>query len=125
MPSITATIESRDFGYVLLCAVGMALQVVLHGARFAGTQRGVFARLQDTATDKKLLAAMLKEHKEATGEEQLSAQGYPDMGHGRIADLLPYVRGRAPARARAPAAPPHSRDTSHARLSTKRGRPSG
>ncbi len=92
MPSLSAAIDAPEFGYVLLAAVGMALQVVLHGARFAGLQRGCFKNLAETAVDKKAYSAMLKEHKEATGEDTLNPQGYPDMGQGRIADLLPYVR---------------------------------
>lgn len=34
--------------------------------------------------------ALLEDHKKATGESKFPRGGYPDMGNGRLAALLPY-----------------------------------
>ena len=35
--------------------------------------------------------ALAEEHKKATGSDKLARGGYPDMGHGKYADALPYA----------------------------------
>ena len=91
MSGLLNNIASPAFGYVLLTATGIALQVVVHGFRFPGSARGsVFALDRETTPDKKRFDALVEDHKRATGESSLPKEGYPDMGAGRFSDLLSY-----------------------------------
>ena len=101
MSSIAANIASPAFGYVVLAAAGISLQVLIHGFRFPGGTRGaVFGKnFHDEHKSNPAYTQLLEEHKKATGEERLPRGGYPDMGTGRFAALLPYDKWLAFANA--------------------------
>ena len=87
MANIAANIASPQFGAVMLATLGIGLQVIAHGFRFPGMLRGsVFAHDKSSPA----YTQLLEEHKKATGEDKLPSNGYPDMGTGRYAQLLPY-----------------------------------
>jgi hypothetical protein len=90
MANIAANIASPQFGAVVLATLGIGFQVLVHGFRFPGIGRGsVFGKgFHDKANP--AYTNLLEEHKKATGEDKLPTNGYPDMGTGRYAQLLPY-----------------------------------
>jgi hypothetical protein len=87
-----ASIAAPAFGYVILATSAIALQVVIHGFRFPGAARGaVFGKtFHVSQKGSPAYEALLEAHKKATGEDRLPQGGYPDMGTGRFAALLPY-----------------------------------
>jgi len=82
------------------CAQAIGLQVVLHGFRFVGSaRRAAFDPAEMKKRDPAAYAALLEEHKRATGQDKLAGGGYPDMGTGRYAALLGYDKWLAFANA--------------------------
>ena len=101
MASIAANVASPAFGFVVLAAAGISLQVLVHGFRFPGNARNtVFGKtFHEENKSKREYTQLLEEHKKATGEDRLPRGGYPDMGAGRFAALLPYDKWLAFANA--------------------------
>ena len=87
MANIAANIASPHFGAVVLATLGIGFQVIVQGFRYPGLLRGSIF-VHDKASPS--YTQLLEEHKKATGEEKLPSNGYPDMGTGRYAQLLPY-----------------------------------
>jgi hypothetical protein len=74
--------------YAVLAAAAIAAQVVVVGFRYVGAARSkVFGK---DFFGKAKAANLLEEHKKASGSDKLPRGGYPDMGNGRFAALLPY-----------------------------------
>eukprot|EP00128_Syssomonas_multiformis_P014056 Colp12_sorted_trinity150504_noHs@32525 len=76
----------HDFSWVLLAGSVIGFQVIIQGAHAGRARTRVFSKLFMNSDKMKTIQA---EHKKAFNEN-VSAQGYPDMGNGRYADLLPY-----------------------------------
>ena len=100
MASIAANIASPAFGLVMLATTGIGFQVILHGFRFPGAaRRAAFgASFAEDNKNKKAYKDLLEDHKRATGEDRIPQGGYPDMGSGRFAELLPYDKCAASPR---------------------------
>ena len=82
--------ESLDaeYGWVALVLVIICAQVLLHGIPIGGLRRKLFG------ADSKMrkspeFKALEEDHKKAFGGA-IDKNGYPDMGNGRLSDLLEY-----------------------------------
>ena len=73
---------SNTYGYVLLAAVIISLEIILIGFFVAGSARSVF-------TEEFMKQHFGTIHKEATGEDIVKG-GAPDMGSGRYSEKLSY-----------------------------------
>ena len=80
--TLTATLPDT-FGYVLLAAVLLALEVLVIGFAFPGKVRG------QVFTEEFLKNNFGEQHKEATGED-IPKGGYPDSGSGLYSQKLTY-----------------------------------
>ena len=80
----TLTVTLPDtYGYVLIVAVVIALEVLLIGFAFPGKIRG------EVFTEEYLKNNFGQQHKEATGQE-IAKGGYPDSGCGIYSQKLSY-----------------------------------
>eukprot|EP00746_Dinoflagellata_sp_MGD_P007249 gnl/MRDRNA2_/MRDRNA2_114312_c0_seq1.p1 gnl/MRDRNA2_/MRDRNA2_114312_c0~~gnl/MRDRNA2_/MRDRNA2_114312_c0_seq1.p1 ORF type:complete len:183 (-),score=37.22 gnl/MRDRNA2_/MRDRNA2_114312_c0_seq1:34-582(-) len=80
---------SGDFGYVMIAAGVISVQAVFMGGGIMALRKQFFASPEFKDALEK--SGMLDEHKKAFPEQPTGPLlGYPDMGHGRYAALLPY-----------------------------------
>lgn len=88
MSSVQLTV-STDFGYVMVSAAVIALESVVIGGGVMGLRKELFAGEE---FEKRMEASgLMDEHKKAFPEQPKGPLlGYPDMGSGRYAALLPY-----------------------------------
>eukprot|EP00416_Gambierdiscus_australes_P041331 CAMPEP_0171093980 /NCGR_PEP_ID=MMETSP0766_2-20121228/39431_1 /TAXON_ID=439317 /ORGANISM="Gambierdiscus australes, Strain CAWD 149" /LENGTH=177 /DNA_ID=CAMNT_0011552499 /DNA_START=98 /DNA_END=631 /DNA_ORIENTATION=+ len=81
---------SSDFGYVMVSAALIALETIGMGASVMGLRQKFF--MSDAFKKKLTESGLLEEHKKAFPKQPGGPLlGYPDMGSGRYAALLPYA----------------------------------
>lgn len=76
-------ILSANYGYVLITAAVLALEVILIGGLVPG-------RLRRTFFNERFMKEKFSEIHAAEVREEIGVGGYPDMGNGRYSQLLSY-----------------------------------
>jgi hypothetical protein len=74
---------SSDFGWVILVAALLALEVIVFGSLFPG-------RMRRTLFNETFMKEKFAEIHAAELKEEITKGGYPDMGSGRYSQLLSY-----------------------------------
>ena len=71
-----------DFGYVIMVAAAIGLQIPLIGGIYVGAARRAAFGKGSGFIEKATKAGLPEEHKKAKGTDRLPSGGYPDMGNG-------------------------------------------